>query len=118
MATPVPVPPARGPWDPDRGAGRRPGGRASGSALAIVAIAATNSAPAGASAPCGARSFFPWSRPGICATEVEMNFVGVRLLVGDFPTTFRFWRDAMKLPVAYSDETMGYAYFTADGAGL
>src|SRR5262245_22433338 len=47
-----------------------------------------------------------------------MQFFGVRLLVDDFPAALRFWRDAMKLPVAYSDEAMGYAYFTANGSAL
>src|SRR5262249_32973917 len=47
-----------------------------------------------------------------------MQFFGVRLLVADFPTAFGFWRDVMKLSVAYSDDTMGYAYFAADGSGL
>src|SRR5215813_3003334 len=47
-----------------------------------------------------------------------MQFFGVRLLVSDFPAALRFWRDAMKLSVAFSDETMGYAYFTTDGSAL
>jgi len=47
-----------------------------------------------------------------------MQLFGVRLLVGDFPAALRFWRDAMKLSVAFSDETMGYAYFTTDGSAL
>jgi predicted enzyme related to lactoylglutathione lyase len=43
-----------------------------------------------------------------------------RLLVSDFPAEFAFWRDAMALPVRYSDEAMGYAMFDAGGenAGL
>jgi len=47
-----------------------------------------------------------------------MQFFGARLLVSDFPAALRFWRDAMKLSVAFSDETMGYAYFTTDGSAL
>jgi predicted enzyme related to lactoylglutathione lyase len=47
-----------------------------------------------------------------------MNFINVRLLVGDFPAAVEFWRDSMKLPMTFSDETMGYAYFDAGGAGV
>ncbi len=47
-----------------------------------------------------------------------MKFICVRLLVNDFPTTFKFWRDAGKFPVSYSDEATGYAYFDMGTAGL
>jgi len=47
-----------------------------------------------------------------------MKLVCVRLLVGDFPATVRFWRDVMQLPAAYSDESMGYAYFDTGSGGL
>jgi predicted enzyme related to lactoylglutathione lyase len=47
-----------------------------------------------------------------------MKFINVRLLVGDFPAAVKFWRDIMKLPMTYSDETLGYAYFDTDSAGV
>ncbi len=47
-----------------------------------------------------------------------MKFINVRLLVGDFTASVGFWRDIMKLPVTYSDESIGYAYFDTGGAGV
>src|SRR2546423_1308962 len=47
-----------------------------------------------------------------------MKLISIRLLVGDVPAAVRFWRDVMRLPMAYSDETMGYAYFDTGSAGL
>jgi lactoylglutathione lyase len=47
-----------------------------------------------------------------------MKFMNVRLLVGDFPAVFKFWRDVMSLPMSFSDETMGYAYFDTGNGGL
>jgi lactoylglutathione lyase len=47
-----------------------------------------------------------------------MKLFNVRLLTGDFPATLHFWRDVMRLPAAYSDETMGYAYLTAGEVGV
>jgi lactoylglutathione lyase len=50
--------------------------------------------------------------------EHVMKFSNVRLLVGDFPAAVKFWRDIMKLPMTFSDETMSYAYFDTGNAGL
>src|SRR5260370_22348667 len=51
-----------------------------------------------------------------------MKLSTVRVLVGDFPAAFAFWRDVVQLPVAYGPETPGalpdYAYFTAGDVGL
>lgn len=51
-----------------------------------------------------------------------MKLYNIRLLVGDFPATFAFWRDVMRLSVAFGPESPGappgYAYFTVDGAGV
>jgi len=40
-----------------------------------------------------------------------LDLFGVRLLVEDFSAALHFWRDIMKLPVSFHDETIGYAYF-------
>jgi lactoylglutathione lyase len=47
-----------------------------------------------------------------------MELFGIRLLVGDFPAALHFWRDLMKLPLQFHDETLGYAYFDTGKAGL
>jgi lactoylglutathione lyase len=47
-----------------------------------------------------------------------MKLVSCRLLVEDFAKSVAFWRDTMKLPLSYSDEATGYAYFGTDGVGL
>ncbi|HTK05757.1 MAG TPA: VOC family protein [Ktedonobacteraceae bacterium] len=47
-----------------------------------------------------------------------MEFFGIRLLVKDFPVAVRFWRDLIKVPLQFQDETMGYAYFDTGKAGL
>lgn len=47
-----------------------------------------------------------------------MKFINVRLLVDHLPTTIKFWRDLMGFKMTYSDETMGYAYFETDSAGV
>ena len=45
-----------------------------------------------------------------------MKLVNFRLLVSDFPASLAFWRDLMKLPMTFGDETMGYAYFDMGNA--
>lgn len=47
-----------------------------------------------------------------------MEFLGIRLLVNKFPAMLRFWRDVMKLPLKFSDDGMGYAYFETAKGGL
>lgn len=47
-----------------------------------------------------------------------MKLFGFRLLVSDFSTSLAFWRDIMALPVVFSDEAIGYAYFTLDTTAL
>jgi lactoylglutathione lyase len=47
-----------------------------------------------------------------------MKFINVRLLVGDFPAAVGFWRDIMRFPMTYSDETIGYAYFDTGSTGV
>ncbi len=47
-----------------------------------------------------------------------MKLVNIRLLVSDFPASLAFWRDLMKLPMTFGDETMGYAYFDMGNAGI
>ena len=47
-----------------------------------------------------------------------MKLCNIRLLVGDFPASLTFWRDIMMLPMSFSDETMGYAYFDTGNGGL
>jgi catechol 2,3-dioxygenase-like lactoylglutathione lyase family enzyme len=47
-----------------------------------------------------------------------MKVVNVRLLVSNFAAELAFWRDTMGFSLAYSDETMGYTYFTTDTAGV
>jgi lactoylglutathione lyase len=47
-----------------------------------------------------------------------MKFINVRLLVGDFPAAFKFWRDVMSLPMSFGDEAIGYAYFDMGNGGL
>lgn len=42
-----------------------------------------------------------------------MRLTHVRLLVGDFPSAFRFWRDVVGLPVLWGDEHGSYADFDA-----
>src|SRR5260221_6917440 len=54
--------------------------------------------------------------------ESAMQLGTIRLLVGDFPSAFQFWRDVMGFPVAYGpdspDAVPGYAYFTPGETGL
>jgi catechol 2,3-dioxygenase-like lactoylglutathione lyase family enzyme len=47
-----------------------------------------------------------------------MQLFGFRLLTDDFPAALRFWRDVVKLPLAFGDESMGYAYFGTDHGAL
>lgn len=47
-----------------------------------------------------------------------MKFVNVRLLVNDIAASIAFWHDIMELRMTYGDETMGYAYFETDSAGV
>ena len=47
-----------------------------------------------------------------------MKLVNFRLLVSDFPASLKFWRDIMMLPLSFSEETMGYAYFDMGNTGL
>ncbi len=53
-----------------------------------------------------------------------MKISAIRLLVGDFPATFKFWRDVMRFPVMFGEEssedgpTPGYAYFNTGEVGV
>ncbi|MBO0780549.1 MAG: VOC family protein [Ktedonobacteraceae bacterium] len=47
-----------------------------------------------------------------------MKLSYVALLSDDVPAAVRFWRDVMRLPLTYSDETIGYAAFETGNAGL
>jgi catechol 2,3-dioxygenase-like lactoylglutathione lyase family enzyme len=48
-----------------------------------------------------------------------MRLTYVRLLVSDFPASFRFYREVMGFEVAWGDENDGYADFRAgEGANL
>src|SRR5260221_13228266 len=62
---------------------------------------------------------------GMCCDderERDMKLSTVRVLVGDFPAAFAFWRDVVHLPPAYGPGTPralpNYAYFTAGDVGL
>src|SRR5579875_1412365 len=50
--------------------------------------------------------------------EDNMKLVSVRLLTDDVATAIPFWRDILGLPMTYSDETMGYAYFETSTVGV
>jgi predicted enzyme related to lactoylglutathione lyase len=50
--------------------------------------------------------------------EHSMKLSNFRLLVSDFPASVTFWRDIMMLPMSFSEETMGYAYFDTGNGGL
>ena len=47
-----------------------------------------------------------------------MKYTNVRLLVGDFSTALTFWRDVINVPLSFSDEATGYAYFDSGNGGL
>ena len=47
-----------------------------------------------------------------------MKLINIRLLVSDFSSALKFWRDILMLPMSFGDETMGYAYFDTGNAGL
>ena len=47
-----------------------------------------------------------------------MKFINVRLLVSDIAASINFWRDVMGLQMTYGDESMGYAYFVTESAGV
>jgi lactoylglutathione lyase len=47
-----------------------------------------------------------------------MKLNNIRLLASDFPASLKFWRDIIALPLSFSEETMGYAYFDAGNCGL
>lgn len=51
-----------------------------------------------------------------------MKFSNVRLLTGDFDTSYRFWRDVMGLTVAFGPDSpggvSGYAYLTSGDVGI
>lgn len=47
-----------------------------------------------------------------------MEFFGFRLLVKDFAAAVHFWRDLMKFPLNFQDESLGYAYFDTGKGGL
>jgi lactoylglutathione lyase len=47
-----------------------------------------------------------------------MRLTDVRLLVRDFPTAFRFWRDTVGLPVRMGEEAGPYAEFDTEAATL
>jgi lactoylglutathione lyase len=50
--------------------------------------------------------------------EHSMKLNNIRLLVSDFPASLKFWRDIMALPMTFSEESMGYAYFDMGNGGL
>jgi lactoylglutathione lyase len=54
----------------------------------------------------------------IVCKESDLQLINVRLLVGDVPASIRFWRDVMQLPMKFSDEAIGYAYFETSSAGI
>ncbi len=47
-----------------------------------------------------------------------MKLINFRLLVSDFPASLAFWRDIMRLPMTFGNESMGYAYFDMGSAGI
>jgi lactoylglutathione lyase len=47
-----------------------------------------------------------------------MKLSYIVLLSDDVPGAVRFWRDVIRLPLTYSDETIGYAAFDTGSAGL
>lgn len=47
-----------------------------------------------------------------------MKLISIRLMASDIPSAISFWRDIMKLPLSYSDEAMGYAYFETKSVGI
>lgn len=47
-----------------------------------------------------------------------MKLSYVVLLSDNLPAAIRFWRDVMRLPLIYSDETIGYAAFETGSPGL
>ncbi len=47
-----------------------------------------------------------------------MQLTYVCLLVGDFSAAVSFWRDVMRFPLVYQDESIGYAGFTVDAVTL
>lgn len=47
-----------------------------------------------------------------------MELTCIRLLTQNFAAAVHFWRDLMKLPLQFQDETTGYAYFHAGKVGL
>jgi lactoylglutathione lyase len=50
--------------------------------------------------------------------ECSMKLVTFRLLVSDFSASLAFWRDIMRLPLHFAEETIGYAYFDMESTGL
>ena len=47
-----------------------------------------------------------------------MKYTNVRLLVGDFSAALKFWRDVISIPLSFSDEATGYAYFDTGNGGM
>jgi lactoylglutathione lyase len=51
-----------------------------------------------------------------------MKFTNVRLLTSDFDASYQFWRDVMRLPVAFGPDSPGaipgYAYLTIGEVGV
>src|SRR6059058_3653399 len=47
-----------------------------------------------------------------------MKLSYIVLLSDDVPAAIGFWRDVMRLPLTYYDETNGYAAFDTDHAGV
>lgn len=47
-----------------------------------------------------------------------MKFINVRLLVSDIAASINFWREVMGLQMSYGEESMGYAYFVTESAGV
>lgn len=47
-----------------------------------------------------------------------MNFINVRLLTDNLPAALDFWQEVMQYTAKFADESMGYAYFETDTAGI
>jgi lactoylglutathione lyase len=49
---------------------------------------------------------------------MTLKFGDVRVLVADYGTAFRFYRDVLSLPLTWGDTESGYAQFKVDGLTL
>lgn len=48
-----------------------------------------------------------------------MNIASFRLLTDNFTEALHFWHDLVGLPISYSDDSIGYAYFLiTEGFGM